>query len=144
MKRAVNVSELPNHHKSISKIRHFTLFILIYSTLLYGCCVFIYCMCVIRPTFECIHIVDIKQSRLCLSVTSIIHTFTHTGESGTDGIAAITIINYVQTLKAYIVYRLWYRLGSVGFCSNWIHVRQIRFYAQILGTKRQDSGIIFT
>lgn len=32
-----NTSELPNHHKSISKIRHFTLFILIYSTLLYGC-----------------------------------------------------------------------------------------------------------
>lgn len=70
---------------------------------------FIYCMCVIRPTFECIHIVDIKQSRLCLSVTNIIHTFTHTGESGTDGIAAITIINHVQTLKAYIMYRLWYK-----------------------------------
>lgn len=39
--------------------------------------VFVYTVCVIRPTFECIHIVDIKQSRICLSVTNIIHTFTH-------------------------------------------------------------------
>lgn len=63
---------------------------------------------------------------------------------GTDGIAAITIINYVQTLKAYIVYRLWCRLGSVGSWSTWIHIGQIRFYAQNLGKKRQGSGIIFT
>lgn len=105
------------HHKSFSKISHFTLFILIYSTLLYGCCVFIYCMCVIRPMFAFIHTEDIKQEQLYLSVTNILHTFTN-GRIGHRWYSS-----NVQTLKAYIVYRLWYILASDGLCccSIWIH-----------------------
>ncbi len=102
----------------------------------------IYCMCDL--TYVWIYTHCRHKAEQVMSLCNKYYTRSHTGELGTDGIAAITIINYVQTLKAYIVYRLWCRLGSVGSWSTWIHIGQIRFYAQNLGTKRQGSGIIFT
>lgn len=39
--------------------------------------VFLYYMGVIRPKFAFTHTEDIKQERLCLSVTNILHTFTN-------------------------------------------------------------------
>ncbi len=80
----------------------------------------IYCMCDL--TYVWIYTHCRHKAEQVMSLCNKYYTRSHTGELGTDGIAAITIINYVQTLKAYIVYRLWCRLGSVGSWSTWIHI----------------------
>lgn len=77
-----NTSELANHHKSISKIRHFTLFILIYSTLLYGCCVCIYCMSDL--TYVWIYTLWRHKAEQVMSLCNKYYTHVHTQENWTQ------------------------------------------------------------
>lgn len=135
-------SELPNHHKPFSKISNFTLFILIYSTLLYGCCVF-YIMYVCDKTYVCIYTHWRHKAGKVMSLCN--KSFTHTGKLGTDGIAAITINNYVINKHSKLIlcidcdiYRVLF--GPVISEYKW----QIHFYTQIIQTKRQDAGMSFT